>query len=386
MSGREGKPRLLLVFPGPVFDLPEYFTDRLTRLSETFEGDVVVLGEKAARVRIAGFAVTMLAVEKGMRLGGLFPLLRTAGERARAAAGAARGFDAVVTYDPLKTGLVGRLIAGRIRAPLILEVNGDYADPAVYSDIANPAKRWAKRRAYMALERSNLRAAAGVKLLFGAQLDGVGGVPRRSVLRVFPNYVSLELFRNLGETPEVLFVGHPFHLKGVDVLIDAFKRVSDEFPDWRLKVLGWFPDRTDVDRAVGGHPRIDVHPPVSRPEVARHMGRCGIFVLPSRTEAMGRVLLEAMACGKPRIGSAVGGIPTVIRDGVDGLLFPAGDAARLAAHLRALMSDADLRRRLGAAGATRAGEEFTADAYFDRVREFYSAVLDAAGPAAGDSR
>lgn len=85
-------------------------------------------------------------------------------------------------------------------------------------------------------------------------------------------------------------------------------------------------------------------------------------VLPSRTtptwkEQFGRVLVEAMACQVPVVGSDSGEIPNVIGDA--GLIFPEGDVATLAARLRTLMSDAPLRRQLGAAGRQRVLEHFT---------------------------
>ena len=110
------------------------------------------------------------------------------------------------------------------------------------------------------------------------------------------------------------------------------------------------------------------------------MGHCGVFVLPSRTEAMGRVLLEAMACAKPRIGSRVGGIPTLIEHDVDGLLFRSENVDELEQQLRRLMSDAALRRALGEQAQRRQQKELTADAHFARVHELYSAAL-ASGPA-----
>src|SRR5690606_30800199 len=85
-------------------------------------------------------------------------------------------------------------------------------------------------------------------------------------------------------------------------------------------------------------------------------------VLPSRTtpgwkEQFGRVLVEAMACRVPVVGSDSGEIPHVIGDA--GLIFPEGDVAALAHHLRALMDDPSLRQRLGAAGRQRVLERFT---------------------------
>jgi len=375
ISPKDSRTRLLLLFPGPLHNLQEYFSDRLTRLSEDFRGSVVVMGEQAGRAPVGAFDVTMLQVRGGSWVRDFFRYVRTA---LRASVDAERRndpFDAVITYDPLKTGLAGLVVTNRRRIPLIVEVNGDYANPAVYSDIANPLARAFKRRGFVLLERQVLRRASGIKLLFPGQLDHIASLRQRTVVRTFPNYVDLSFFRDLGETKEVLFVGHPFYLKGVDLLIEAFKRVCSGFPEWKLKILGWFPDPSELNRAVDGHPRIEIHPPVARAEVATHIGRCGIFVLPSRTEAMGRVLLEAMACGKPRIGANVGGIPTVIEDGVDGLLFRSGDIDQLAQRLSELMADPGLRRRLGKQGATRARDEFTPQSYFELIREFYGAVL-----------
>ena len=69
------------------------------------------------------------------------------------------------------------------------------------------------------------------------------------------------------------------------------------------------------------------------------MAGCSLFVLPSRTEAMGRVLLEAMACKKPIIASNVGGIPEIIKDGYNGLLFESENVDDLAEKIRLVLSN-----------------------------------------------
>jgi glycosyltransferase involved in cell wall biosynthesis len=111
--------------------------------------------------------------------------------------------------------------------------------------------------------------------------------------------------------------------------------------------------------------RVEVLKAVNNERLAPYVGRCAAMVLPSRSEAMGRVLLEAAAAGKPRIGAAVNGIPSVIEDGVDGLLFPKNDVDALAERLTRVMSSPDLRRRLGAAARARAVREYSGDRFVE---------------------
>ena len=114
---------------------------------------------------------------------------------------------------------------------------------------------------------------------------------------------------------------------------------------------------------------------MKQPELAEWMSRCAIFALPSRTEAMGRVLIEAGAAAKCRLASRFGGIPTVIEDGVDGLLVEKENVDELSATLARLMQDAPLRCRLGDAARVRAGREFSGNAYLEHYVEFVSSVL-----------
>ena len=290
---------------------------------------------------------------------------RMAGER----------FDLVVTYDPIKTGMIGVLVSKILGTRLIPEVNGLYTSDAEYLDNAEKLSVKAKKVIMPAIMGWVLEHAHGIKLLFDKQIDPFVEKVKGKVIARFPNHVSTSSFGNLREDKEILFVGFPFKRKGVDVLIEAFKKVSDRHPDWKLKILGWFPDLTELNAAMAGHPRIYHHPPVYHPEMPGHLGSCGIFVLPSRSEAMGRTLVEAMACAKPRIGSDVDGIPTVIEHQVDGLLVPPEDPDALAAALDRLMSDSALRQRLGQAALLRSQTEFSEETYFRNTMGFYGKVL-----------
>jgi glycosyltransferase involved in cell wall biosynthesis len=96
-------------------------------------------------------------------------------------------------------------------------------------------------------------------------------------------------------------------------------------------------------------------------DLVRAYQHAAVAVLPSRTEAesFGMVLIEAMACGTPVIGSRVGGVPFVVRDGVDGLLVPPADATALAQACTRLLTDERLARSMGDAGREAAVERFS---------------------------
>ena len=93
---------------------------------------------------------------------------------------------------------------------------------------------------------------------------------------------------------------------------------------------------------------------------------------------MGRVLIETAAAGKARLGSNVGGIPTVIEDEVDGLLFESGNQPDLTRQMDRLMSNPALVRKLGERAKKRALEQFTDAVYLDQLEEFYSAIYKSA--------
>ncbi len=109
-------------------------------------------------------------------------------------------------------------------------------------------------------------------------------------------------------------------------------------------------------------------------EALELMRRCSIFVLASRSEAMGRVLLEAMAARKPIIASRVGGVPTYVRDGENGLLFTSEDVADLGNKIVRLVRDQELRQELGARGFALVNSEFDEAAYVRHTREMLTAM------------
>ena len=111
-----------------------------------------------------------------------------------------------------------------------------------------------------------------------------------------------------------------------------------------------------------------------REDVADVLAELDVFALPSWTEGLPLVVLEAMAQRRPVVATPVGGTPEVVVDGETGLLVPPRDPDALAAALRRLLDDAGLRARMGDAGFRRVRERFSSDAMVTRVLALYDEV------------
>jgi glycosyltransferase involved in cell wall biosynthesis len=139
--------------------------------------------------------------------------------------------------------------------------------------------------------------------------------------------------------------------KGVDVLIDAMKHLSD-LPHLHLVVIGNGPAE-DTLKGQAARAGTNIHFPGFQDDVHAWLAMADIVAMPSRRESFGRVTLEAMAAGRPIVATRTGGIPEGIVDGESGLLVPPDDARALAGALRALATEPDRAERLGAAARQR---------------------------------
>jgi glycosyltransferase involved in cell wall biosynthesis len=162
---------------------------------------------------------------------------------------------------------------------------------------------------------------------------------------VFPPFVDDEIFGGppapLPDLPQALFVGALERVKGIDVLVDAWYSVGVG----GLRIVG---DGT-LAALVSGAERLTPR------EVACALDESWCLVLPSRSEGLPRVVIEAICRGRAVVGTRVGGIPDVIEDGVNGLLVPPDDTHALAGALRRVLSDRALAERLGRGAHESAG-------------------------------
>jgi glycosyltransferase involved in cell wall biosynthesis len=114
-----------------------------------------------------------------------------------------------------------------------------------------------------------------------------------------------------------------------------------------------------------------------RPDAPRLVQAFDIIAVPSHVEPLGNATLEAMAAGRPVIGSRVGGIPEMVVDGETGILVPPRDPATLAVAFERLITDVALRARMGESARRRAGEAFGVEAHGRRLAAIYDRLLDA---------
>ena len=187
---------------------------------------------------------------------------------------------------------------------------------------------------------------------------------------------SVASLRGRWSGPIALFVGRLVPYKGAEVLLRALAQV-----DAAAVIVGDGPLRAELEalsRQLGIESRVFFLGSVDDDTVAAWYAACDFFVLPSvtRAEAFGLVQLEAMARGKPVISTRLAtGVPWVNADGVSGIVVPPGDAGALAAAMRRLATETEVRGRMGQAARARFESEFTRERMIDRTVAMYHRVM-----------
>lgn len=197
-----------------------------------------------------------------------------------------------------------------------------------------------------------------------------------------------DLLRRYGVDPEVpyaLFVGRITAQKGTDIFVDAARHLD---PGAQVVLLAGAPDTPEYGALVAAKVRalqaerrgvVWIEKMLPRPEVIAFYSRAAVYCCPSVYEPFGIVNLEAMACQAPVVGSAVGGIPEIVVDGVTGFLVPPRNPAALAEKMNILLRDKELRHAMGRAGRARVLEKFTWRAIAERTKALYEEVVAATG-------
>jgi len=201
-----------------------------------------------------------------------------------------------------------------------------------------------------------------------------GATESRRVVCI-PNPVPLaEAWPESRREDIVLFVGRVERGKGIFDLLDAVRASRASIPGIRLVCAG----EGDLESVARYAERLGIGDAVrltgwiGPAEKRSLMRRAAVFVLPSYAEGLPMSLLEAMASGVPVVATAVGGIPDVVTDGVDGLLFTPGDTATLQRLLRRLMHEPMLAMRIAMAARETVRLRFNSDRVVAQLEEIYA--------------
>ncbi|MGH9450756.1 MAG: N-acetyl-alpha-D-glucosaminyl L-malate synthase BshA [Terriglobia bacterium] len=211
----------------------------------------------------------------------------------------------------------------------------------------------------------------------------------RKTVKVIPNFVNCDLFQPASDTARrrtfardeerlVVHLSNFRPVKRVQDVVEIFTIVRREIPA-KLLMIGDGPERTLAEwvareNGVAG----DVMFLGKQNNVQDLINCADCLLLPSELESFGLVALEAMACGVPSVCSRVGGLPEVVRDGVDGFLVPPRDVQGMAARALEILADPSKREAMGRAGRERAQSRFCTDKIIPLYERLYQRVL--AGP------
>lgn len=242
--------------------------------------------------------------------------------------------DTIVVQGPLLEGLLGTMLKKLLKKELIVELHGDWEF------------------------RKNLAKLAPISLKNADKIRGVANylitkaqkyAPNKSYF-LFPTFTDLNDFlaeKDVKFGNYILFVGRADKTKGINYLTEAFSKIEKDFPDFKLILVG------------EGLPEGKL--PLEK--VREKMRDCYCLAVPSVSEGLPRVVMEAMALGKPVVASNVGGIPDLIKDGQNGFLFEARNSDELAKKLKILLSNKILAVEMGKRGREFIQDKFSNEKY-----------------------
>ncbi len=236
-----------------------------------------------------------------------------------------------------------------------------------------PGGRWVTRQV---LKRCDYVAAVSRALMEAVIAIGVN--PQK--IRVISNGVNTEVFAPPGDECRehtILYVGSLIERKGVKYLILSLPEIFQNFPDYRLTLIGDGPQlqilRTMVNE-LGMADRVEFLGFVEHEEVRKRMQRARLVVLPSIEEAQGVVLLESLSCGTPVVASQVGGIPDVISPDV-GILVPPATPAALSKAIQLILENPALWANMSLCARERAVLYFDWNVIARQLVALYAQVL-----------
>lgn len=262
----------------------------------------------------------------------------------RAALAVACGCDLVHAHW-IPTGVVASLVSKRLGIPMVLTVHGSdgkFLEGGALKRIGSRFSLTSANRIVTVSDALRFRV-----LEFEPKVD--------AVIRTIHNGIELSSFpfvKKVSDAQRLLWVGRMTEEKGVNHLIRAMKEVVSVYPGASLRLVGDGPLRNDLEALVselGLGECVEFAGEKPRYELPGMYAWCDMLVMPSLSEGLPTVLLEAMATGRPVVASRVGGIPELLKHGETGYMVPPERADELASAIIGLLGKPELMEKMGLA-------------------------------------
>jgi glycosyltransferase involved in cell wall biosynthesis len=284
-------------------------------------------------------------------------------------------------------GLVGLLAKKRTRKPLVVTVHG-------YDILVEPAVRYGVRldKRIDTIVSEVLSEADAIIAASRAAFNEVNKIARDAdKVHLIPNGVDLQRFspnidgsqlrKKLGiEGRSIVFaLRHHEPKNGLEYLIRAIPIVAKERDDVVFVIGGdgsLMKFHKQLANALEVRDKVIFTGMIPQDEVPHYYAMSNLTVVPSLQEAFGLVVSEAMACGKPTIGTKVGGIPDQIIDGYNGFLVQPRNPREIAEKILSLLNDPKEARRMGMNGRKIVEEKFDANKRTDKIIQLYSRLCN----------
>ncbi len=254
------------------------------------------------------------------------------------------------------------------RCPFVVHVHG-----GAFVDWATGGSPLRRR-----LVRSLLRRPGAVVVLSEQWKTAMTEVFGRGDATVIPSPVRVPAVARAPRQPEmVLFAGRLVAMKGVFDLLEAARILQERGRRVEFVLAGEGEESGRLKALVEGLPvpaLVSVPGWVPWERLEQLLGGCTLFCLPSHREALGLSLLEAMIAGVPCVATDVGGIPSFLFSGINGLLVKPGDPAALADAIARLLDDPEERERLGRAAREHVRGRYETDRVVEQVEQVYAAL------------
>jgi glycosyltransferase involved in cell wall biosynthesis len=258
----------------------------------------------------------------------------------------------------LSFGIVGYLLKKSTRKPLVLTLHGSGFNFKGWRKIFKPITK------KVLLNADKIIAVSNSILNEAKEIADIRG-------EVIYNSVNLTESKNLGEKNYILAVGRLAKMKGFDILIST----AEKLPQYQFVIVGEGPERKSLEEQINVNKikNVKLVGQKSQEETRKFMSECSIFVMPSLFgEGLPFALVEAIASGKPVIGSKIRGIPEIIDR--NGILIEPNNVNELKDAIETLMGDKRLREKMGKESRIFAESNFDLKKAIKRLNKVYTLV------------